>query len=165
MTSKQSGFATIFLILLILILFLGGIIGADLGYISYTTRCGDTPIGECLQATPTPTPDPEMTVTAVGNFSKKSYNVTITMNIPLEGGVVAGNFDGDCAGTINGNFDGNDKGTISGKAYGSCNPFGLPVPASATFTGTVNKQGKLVPITGQGSAAGFSGSGSLTLTF
>lgn len=165
MHNKQSGIAGIFVMFLVLLIIIAGIIGLDLGYIGYITRCGDVPIGECLKATPTPTPNPETSVVAVGTFSAKGYGVTITMNVPLEGGAVSGSFSGDCQGKVSGTYNGHDNGIISGKAYGSCNPFSLPVPASATFTGNVNKSGETIDISGQGSAAGFSGSGSLTLTF
>lgn len=157
--------AGIFVLLFILFFLLGGIIVADLGYISYTTRCGDTPLGECLKATPTPTPNPETTVTAVGSFSAKGYGVSITMNVPLSGGAVSGTFTGDCQGTIRGTFDGNNNGVVSGSAHGSCNPFVIPIPVSATFTGKVDQDTKTIPISGEGVAAGVSGSGSLVLTF
>jgi hypothetical protein len=165
MHNKQAGIAGIFVMFLVLLFIIAGIIGLDFGYIGYITRCGDTPLGECLKATPTPTPNPETSVVAVGTFSAKGYGVTITMNVPLEGGPVSGSFSGDCQGNISGSYDGNDNGIISGEAYGSCNPFKVPLPASATFAGNANKTSKTIDISGQGTAVGVSGNGSLTLTF
>ena len=87
------------------------------------------------------------------------------MNIPLEGGSVSGSVSGDCSGRVEGTYDGKDGGVISGKIFGKCSPFGFPVGAKATFSGVVNKSASRVPITGTGSAAGFSGSKSLTLSY
>ncbi|MDD4785499.1 MAG: hypothetical protein PHH12_03560, partial [Candidatus Shapirobacteria bacterium] len=132
---------------------------ADFAYIDYQEK-------QNIYPTPTPEPNQVITpVTARGTFSKSKYNVNVVLNFNLEGGVISGEFSGDCSGSISGNYDGQDHGTITGKAVGSCDPFLVPIPASANFSGTVSQQTKNVSINGTGSAMGVSGSGSLVLTF
>jgi hypothetical protein len=166
MRHNQAGIAGIFVILFIFLLLTGGLIGLDLGYIYYNTHCEDADVIECFTSPPepSPTPNPETIVTATGSFEAKGYGVTLVMNVPLESGTISGSFDGDCQGVINGTYDDQSE-AVSGTATGSCNPFVVPVPASATFTGTVDKTAKIIPINGTGSAAGFSGSGSITLRY
>ena len=157
--SFQSGFSAIGILFLIIFILVGGFIAFDFGYISYTEK---------QNIYPTPTPFPGQTQTlqvARGSFSKDKYNVNLTLNFALEGGAVTGEFSGDCSGKITGTYDGKDGGIISGKAFGSCSPLLVPIPASATFTGTVSHQQKNIPITGTGTAVGISGTGSLVLTF
>ena len=156
---SQQGFSSVLLFFLIVLIIIGAGIGIDFVYIAYTEK---------QNTYPTPTASPEQTntpITAQGTFSKSKYNVVVTLNFNLEGGAVFGKFSGDCSGNISGNYDGKDGGIISGTAVGSCNPFLVPIPASATFTGTVSHQQKSIPITGSGTAVGVSGSGSLVLTF
>lgn len=109
---------------------------------------------------------PEGSVTATGvvsgEFKGENHSVTITLNIPLEGGNVTGSFDGDCDGTIKGTYAGGDGGAISGEANGKC---AYVFPASGSFSGTVNQASKTVPVRGSGKAVGFSKEGSLTLTY
>ena len=170
--SSQSGIAGIFFLILILALLLG----VDYAYVYYLEKCGDTPVATCLAddvvneikkpVIPiTPPPAEVVPITAVGSFSYKNYAVTLTLNFPSNGGPVTGRVSGDCSASITGNFSGGDNGEITGQAFGSCSPFFVPVPAKATFSGTVNQPQKIIPITGTGSAAGFSGTGSMTLTF
>jgi hypothetical protein len=157
--SNRSGIAAILLLFIILLVLVGAIVAFDFGYIAYQER---------QFASPTPTPIPEQIQTPViarGTFSKGNYSANIILNFNLEGGAVSGEFSGDCSGKISGTYDGKDGGVISGKAVGSCNPFIIPVPASANFIGTVNHQQKNIPITGTGTAVGVSGSGSLVLIF
>jgi hypothetical protein len=155
----QNGFSSILLLLLIALIIIGAAIGIDFAYIAYTEN-------QNIYPTPTPEPNQVMTpVTARGTFSKSKYNVNVVLNFNLEGGVISGEFSGDCSGSISGNYDGQDHGTITGKAVGSCDPFLVPIPASANFSGTVSQQTKNVSINGTGSAMGVSGSGSLVLTF
>jgi hypothetical protein len=150
-------------------------LGIDFGYVYFLEKCGDTPIGTCLandvtneiqntasDITPTSSLTP---ITAVGSFNVKNYSVSISLNFPLEGGPVTGKVTGDCSASVSGQYSGGDNGTISGQVFGSCSPFFIPVPAKATFSGTVDQLQKIVPISGTGSVAGISGSGSLTLTF
>ena len=168
---SQSGIAGIFFLFIFLLLLLG----IDLGYVYFLEKCGDTPIGTCLaddvtdeikKTTSDLTPTPVLTpVTAVGSFSVKNYSVSVSLNFPLEGGPVTGKVSGDCSASVTGQYSGGDNGAITGQVFGSCSPFFIPVPAKATFSGTVNQNQKIVPISGTGSAAGISGSGSLTLTF
>jgi hypothetical protein len=168
--SSQVGVAPIILLLFILA-FLGLLLGIDYGYVYYLNRCGDSPINECLtdstkKAEKLPESAEKKTlITAKGSFSYKKYSVEISMIVPLGGGIVNGRVDGDCSGTVSGTYSGGDNGAISGNIFGSCSPFFVPIPARATFSGTVNQQQKIVPITGSGGAAGFSGSGSITLTY
>jgi len=169
--SSQSGIAGIFFLIIILALLLG----LDFGYVYFLEKCGDTPIGTCLSADVTdefqksvsaPTPTPALPpITAVGSLIVKNYSVSITLNFPSEGGPVTGKVTGDCSASVTGEYSGGDNGTISGQVFGSCSPFFVPIPAKATFSGTVDQGQKIVPISGTGSAAGISGSGSLTLTF
>lgn len=157
--SKDSGFSSILILFIIFLLFFGAIFIADLIYIADIKNDN---------VSPAVTPIPEKTqtpITARGTINKNKYSANITLHFFEEGGAVTGEFDGTCEGNISGYYDGGDGGTISGTAAGSCNPFFVPVPASGTFSGTVNMQNKTVPIIGTGSAAGFSGSGSFTLTF
>jgi|GEM_PF-5010107 hypothetical protein len=111
-------------------------------------------------------PPPQGSVTAsgviAGEFQGESHSVTVHMTFPLEGGAVTGNFSGDCEGTLSGTFAGGNGGAISGSGNGSC---AFVIPASGTFSGSVNTSGKTVNINGTGSAAGQSQSGSLTLTY
>lgn len=155
----QSGIAGILLIFIILLLLIGILVGFDFGYIAYQ---------ENQNVFPTPTISLEQKQTPVvaqGTFSKGKYSVNLILRFALEGGSVSGEFSGDCSGSISGQYDGGDNGQITGKAVGSCSPFLVPIPASATFSGTVSHQQKVVPVSGTGSAAGFSGSGSSVLTF
>jgi hypothetical protein len=161
--------APVVLILLIFIFLIGLILGIDYGYIFYLEKCGDTPVAECInkkdKAADADTVQKQTVVTAKGSVSKGNYSALITLTFPLEGGGVSGEVAGDCNGTITGTYKGGDNGTINGNVFGSCSPFFVPIPAKATFSGTVNQQTKTIPISGGGSAAGFSGSGSTTLTY
>jgi len=169
-SSSQSGIVGIFLLLLIFAILLG----LDFGYVHFYEKCGDTPISTCLaddvtdqfqKSVMNPSPTPALPpVTASGSLTIKSYSVFVTLNFPSEGGPVTGQVTGDCSGSVSGQYSG-DSGTISGQVFGSCSPFFVPIPAKATFSGTVDQENKLIPISGTGSAAGISGSGSLTLTF
>lgn len=168
---NQSGITVIGLLLLLFLVF-GGMFGGLFGYSWYLQECGDAPIGACVEQISKgdevflDTADAtKATVTATGSFSVKSYGVTLALTFPLEGGAVTGKVTGDCSATVTGNYEGEETGVISGKVFGSCDPFFVPVPGKATFSGTVDQQSKIVAITGTGSAAGFSGSGSMTLTY
>jgi len=110
-------------------------------------------------------PEPEGAATATGIYSFKGYSVNMTLNIPLEGGAVTGSVSGTCDGKIKGTFDGKNNGAISGKMSGTCDPFFVNIPASATFGGIVNKDGKVVPISFDGKATGYSHSGSMSLSY
>jgi hypothetical protein len=169
--SPQSGIAAI-MVLLFIFIFLGLLVGIDYGYVYYLNHCGDTPINTCFTDSPkkpkeqSPKPNGEKTpITAIGNFSYKNYTVTISMTFPLEGGAVSGDVKGDCSGTVRGAYKGGDNGIISGNIFGSCTVFLVPIPAKASFSGKVNQQQKTIPIEGNGGAAGFSGSGSIILTY
>jgi hypothetical protein len=155
----KAGFSTLLLLLIILIVLLGGLAAFDFGYIKYKEQ-------KNVMVTPTMAPGQNIKpVSAKGTFKKGNYSVDVVLNFNLDGGAVTGNFSGVCSGTISGNFDGKEAGAISGRAEGSCNPFVVPVPAGADFSGTVDKQQKTVMVNGTGSAAGISGSGALDLSF
>lgn len=151
----------------ILLIFL--IIMFDMGYIFLSKECMDTSPIECALNILTgedEAPPEEGSVTATGVISREykgeNRSVTVSLNIPLEGGAVTGSFTGDCDGNITGTYAGGESGAISGKGSGSC---AFIIPASGSFSGVVNKSAKTVPVSGTGSAAGISGEGSLTLTY
>lgn len=151
----------IFIIILIILLFI-----CDQAYI-LSQRCADEDIIECALDILTGEEDEvaagAVTATGIisGTYGGSERSVTVTFNFPPSGGDVTGNFSGDCDGSIKGSYAGSG-GTINGTANGSC---GFVFPASGKFSGTVNETAKTVPISGSGSAAGFSGEGSLTLKY
>ncbi len=102
------------------------------------------------------------TVTAVGAYEYKGYEVTIRLNVPLNGGAVNGTVSGTCEGPIKGN---NAGGTITGNMSGVCAPFFVNIPASAEFHGSINKSGKTVPVSFNGRGGGLSHEGATTLTY
>ncbi len=108
---------------------------------------------------------PQGTVTATGvlsgEFKGENHSVTVSLHIPLEGGAVTGNFSGDCDGSIKGTYV-RESSAISGSGNGSC---AFIIPASGIFSGSVNREAKSVHVSGEGSAAGFSKSGSVVLTY
>ena len=167
--SSQQGQSGLLLLLLILVILIGGLLAADFGYVYYLEECGDEPVKSCFLDSKDEEASEEeessKNVTATGGLSEKGYSATITLTFPLEGGNVSGAVSGDCSGRVEGTYDGADGGVIGGKIFGSCSPFFVPIPAKGTFSGTVNKESKTVPIAGTGSAAGFSGSRSITLTY
>jgi len=84
------------------------------------------------------------------------------MNIPLAGGPISGSVSGTCEGRVTGS---NNGGSLTGSMSGACSPFIMAVPASATFSGSVNKAGKTVPVSFSGKGGSFTHNGSLTLTY
>lgn len=165
---RQRGMSPLgILVLVILILMM--LLIFNQGYI-LTSACGDSDdFIDCaltLLLEPdeeTEAPQGSVTATGVisGEYGGEPRSVTVSMTFPLEGGAVGGNFSGDCDGTIKGTYAGGG-GTISGTGKGSC---AFVIPASGSFSGSVNTSSKTVPIHGNGSAAGFSGEGDLTLTY
>ncbi len=169
--NSQSGLAAITLILIFLII-LSLIFGFNFGYIYYLEECGDLPVKTCLtdsgQEANDRLDDSEeeiIPVVATGSASYKGYSANISLYFPLDGGSVTGSVEGDCSGTLNGVYSGENNGAISGKIFGSCSPFFVPIPAKAEFSGSVNQESKTVLITVSGSAAGFSASEPVTLTY
>jgi hypothetical protein len=166
---SEKGMSGLLLSIIILILFIGALIGVDFGYIYYLEECGDTPVKECLLDSENDDENDEKeegnTVTATGGLSEKGYSANISLTFPLEGGAVSGSVSGDCSGNVEGTYAGGDQGSINGKIFGKCTPFLVPIPAQGTFSGVVNQDNKTVTITGTGSAAGFSGSRTITLTY
>ena len=102
----------------------------------------------------------EGSVAAVGAYEYKGYSVSITLNVPLEGGAVNGTISGACDGSITGN---NNGGAISGSMSGTCDPFFVKIPAGAEFTGTVNKGAKTIAVSFNGRGGGLEHAGSTTL--
>lgn len=164
--THRSGAVSAFGILIFVMIMLFLLMAGNMVYISASSNCIDQKILECaldLLTSDEATEPAANTVTATGviagTYGKAERSVTVALTFPLEGGDVIGTFSGDCDGNIRGTFD---SGTISGQARGSCALF---IPASGTFSGTVNQAAKTVSVAGEGSAAGFSGKGSLTLTW
>ncbi len=142
------------------------IIGSNeaLGY--YMSHCDEEELFECLMSgLEDDEPEPEGAVTATGTYSYKDYPITLTLNIPLEGGNVTGSMTGTCDGRVKGTFSGKPNGVISGKVTGTCDPFFVKIPASADFNGTVNKTGKVVPISFTGRGGGITHEGSMSLEY
>lgn len=161
----SSAFGILFIIILIIIL----ILVFDMGFILFGA-CGDSDdmlgcvVDMFLEPEPESAPQGSVTATGAisGEYGGEARSVTVNMTFPLEGGAVTGNFSGDCDGTIKGNFAGGNGGAISGSGKGSC---GFVLPASGSFSGSVNTSSKTVPVHGSGSVPGFSGEGDLTLTY
>lgn len=160
----------VFGLLLFFIIFVFLILIGLGGYSQLSARCNGHEMLSCaldlVLGKEEPEQQPENAVTATGAISRefkgKEYSVAVTLTFPAEGGAVTGSFSGDCDGSITGTYAGGDGGAISGDAKGSC---AFVIPASGSFTGTVNQSQKTVPLTGKGGAMGFSADGSLTLTY
>ncbi|HLD64031.1 MAG TPA: hypothetical protein VI913_04015 [Candidatus Peribacteraceae bacterium] len=161
--SSPLGILFIFIFILILLFLF------DMAFIFGSQNCIDEDVFSCALDMLTSDEEEEeqqggVTATGVisGTYGKSERSVTVTLTFPLEGGNVTGSFSGDCDGNIKGTFAGGNGGAISGKAKGSC---AFIFPASADFSGTVSQRNKTVSVSGKGSAAGFSGEGSLTLKY
>lgn len=148
-------------ILIVLILLLVGSNEA-VGY--YFSHCDQDDAFDCLMDSLEEEPE-EGSVAATGVYEWKGYEVTITANIPLAGGAVTGVVSGTCEGKVNGTYNGQPGGAISGKMTGACAPFFVNIPASADFSGTVNKSAKTVPFGFTGRGGGLTHEGSMTLTY
>lgn len=163
-TAKKGGIGCgtliAFILILLILLALGS--NAALGY--YLGHCGGGDIFDCL-LNRVEEPEPEGAVVATGTYTYKDYAVTVTANIPLEGGAVTGTVSGTCDGKVTGSFNGQNNGVISGALTGACSPFFVNVPAAAEFSGTVNKDSKTVPFNFTGSGAGLTHVGSMSLTY
>lgn len=153
---------------IIVLIFLMVFFGANEGVGFYYTSCDEDDgnfisclLGEMMSEEEGGEPE-EGTVTAVGAYEYKGYAVTITLNVPLHGGAVNGTVSGTCEGPIKGNYAG---GAITGNMSGVCAPFFVNIPASAEFTGSVNKSAKTVPVSFSGRGGGLSHEGSTTLTY
>ena len=149
-----------FIIILLILLVLGS--NEAIGY--YFSHCSGEDMMDCLLDR-IEEPEPEGAVTAGGTCTYKDYSVTVTANIPLAGGAVTGSVSGTCEGKVKGTFDGQNNGAISGALAGACSPFFVNVPASATFSGVVNKTSKTVPFSFTGKGAGLTHEGSMSLTY
>lgn len=164
-STKASGCGPMtFLIILFII---GAVVfGGNAAFGFYLSECGDLDLFECAQEIAAEEEEAsEDAVTATGPYSYKDYSITMTANIPLEGGEVTGTISGDCSGKVTGSYDGANGGSISGNLNGTCNPFIVNIPASATFSGIVNKDSKTVPISFEGSGGGFSHNDSMSLAY
>lgn len=158
------GFLMFFIFILILIFMF------DMGFIFLSKNCIDEHPVTCALNMLLGKDEEEalaegaVTATGVisGEYGGEQRSVTVTMTFPLEGGVVTGSFSGDCDGNIKGTYAGGNGGAISGTGKGSC---AFVMPASGSFSGTVNQTSKTVPVHGSGSVPGFSGEGDLTLKY
>lgn len=152
----------------VLVLLIVVLIGSNeaIGY--YFTHCEDDfDLINCLmRSAEEDEEEPEEgTVTATGVYTYKGHSVTVTAQIPLAGGAVTGTASGTCEGKLKGTFSGGQNGGISGSMSGVCSPFIVNIPASAEFSGTVNKSGKTVPIGFTGRVPGKEHEGAMTLSY
>lgn len=165
MNKGAIGCLPVMLISLVLLVILGVVVNEAEGF--YFQDCVDQTqdIASCIQAIFSKEPEPAGATVATGTYSFKGNSVDVKMDIPLDGGNVTGTVTGTCDGKIKGSYDGKDNGVISGSMHGTCDPFFVKIPASATFGGTLNKDSKTVPISFQGSGGGFSKSDSMSLSY
>lgn len=161
---KKVGCGPAIIFGIILVLLIGAGSNEVLGH--YFSECPDTDdIVSCMLDW-SEEPEPEGAVTAAGVYTYKDYSATLTLHIPLEGGTVTGTITGVCDGTVTGGtFSGQNNGAISGKLAGSCDPFFVKIPASGSFSGTVNKDSKVVPITVTGTGGGINRTDSMSLSY
>lgn len=152
---------------IVIFILLAAVFGFNFGFGYYGESCGDEPIFECIDRIMKDIEDGEekSMVTASGPYSYKGNSITMTLDIPLDGGEVEGKVTGDCTGRVTGTFDGKENGVLSGNFNGSCSPFFVNIPARATLNGTVIQKAKSVPIGFQGSGGGFTHSDSMTLSY
>lgn len=163
MAKRKIGCAAMFLIILIALVsvMLGG--NEMMGL--YFSRCTDNdPIIDCILSELEEPPE-EGEVAASGVYEYKDYTVNVTANIPLAGGAVTGFVTGTCEGKVRGTYNGQDNGVLTGTLQGACAPFFVNIPASAEFSGTVNKSGKIVPFRFTGKGAGITHEGGMTLKY
>lgn len=129
-------------------------------------HCGTMDIIDCFMGNQEDDEEPdEGEVVATGSYEYKGYPITVTANIPLAGGAVSGTVSGTCEGQLKGTYNGQPNGAFTGNLTGACSPFFINIPASAEFTGSVNKTGKTAPIMFTGRGGGISHQGSMTLTY
>ncbi|OGY32799.1 MAG: hypothetical protein A3A61_03340 [Candidatus Woykebacteria bacterium RIFCSPLOWO2_01_FULL_43_14] len=152
-------FMAFVLVLLILVA-----IGSNEAVGYYLKHCSGENLFDCLLDR-VEEPEPQGAVTATGTYSYKDYSVVVTMNIPLEGGSVTGSMSGTCDGSVKGSFSGQNNGVISGKITGACSPFFVNIPASADYSGIVNKDSKTVPVSFTGRGAGLTHKDSMSLSY
>ena len=136
-------FMAFVLVLLILVA-----IGSNEAVGYYLKHCSGENLFDCLLDR-VEEPEPQGAVTATGTYSYKDYSVVVTMNIPLEGGSVTGSMSGTCDGSVT----------------GACSPFFVNIPASADYSGIVNKDSKTVPVSFTGRGAGLTHKDSMSLSY
>lgn len=146
-----------FMIVVLILLMLGS--NQAVGY--YYGHCQNTDIFDCLFNR---LEEPEAEgVVATGSYEYKGNIVNVSATIPLDGGAVTGTVSGACDGTVKATFSGQNNGVISGTMMGTCAPFFVNIPASAEFSGTVNKSSKTVPFSFTGRGGGLTHEGSMSL--
>jgi hypothetical protein len=106
---------------------------------------------------------PKSFYSASTSISSQGYTLTINMKIPKDGGKVYGNISGNCTGAMHGQYDGKDNGKILGQTNVLCNAFFIQIPATATFTGTVNKEQLTMDLKIQAKAESFEKSETVSL--
>jgi len=150
-----------FLLVLLILIVLGS--NEAVGY--YFSHCDGEDTLDCFLGRIEDEPPAEGSVVATGVYEYKGYAVTVTANIPLEGGKVTGSMDGTCEGQLKGTYDGQPNGGISGTISGVCSPFFINIPASADYSGIVNKTSKTVPLSFTGRGGGITHKGSMSLSY
>jgi len=161
---KGGGCLTAIIFGIIAIILIGAGSNAALGHYMENCEPGED-ILDCMFAI-ADEEEPEGAVTATGVYTYKDYSATLTLTIPLEGGAVTGRISGTCDGVVTkASFDGKDYGVITGSMRGTCDPFFVKIPATGSFSGTVNKSAKTVPLRILGSGGGVEKSDSMSLTY
>lgn len=151
-------------LMFIVLVIIGLITNEGVGF--FFTHCDDDEFFDCvMELMEEEEEEQEGTVVATGVYTYKDYAVTVTANIPLAGGTVTGTVSGTCEGSWKGTYSGSNNRVISAKMAGVCAPFFINIPASAQFTGTVNKTGKTVPLSFTGKGGGLTHEGAMTLTY
>ncbi len=152
----------VFLLVVVALILIGS--NEAIGY--YYAHCREMDIMDCLMNGLEDDKGPEEgTVVASGVYEYKGNSVTVTANIPLAGGTVTGSVSGTCEGSLKGTFSGQQNGVITASMSGVCSPFFVNIPASAEFTGTVNKSAKTVPVSFQGGGGGMTHADSMVLSY
>ncbi|MBI3981106.1 hypothetical protein HY345_03865 [Candidatus Microgenomates bacterium] len=160
----KIGCAPVLIFAIILVLLLG--IGSNEAFGYYFKHCGYEEFFDCLlNRVEEEEVEPEGAVVATGTYSFKGYSVNVTANIPLDGGSVIGTIAGTCDGKLKGTFNGKNNGPITGSISGACSPFFVNIPASAQFSGVVNKDSKSVPINFTGKGAGLTHQDTMSLSY
>lgn len=161
---KKSGIGCGPMVVFLIILAILVVIGSNEAFGYYLSHCGGEELFDCLLGR-TEEPEPEGAVTATGTYSFKDYSVNVTASIPLGGGAVTGSMSGTCDGKLKGTFDGQNNGVFTGTIVGACSPFFVNIPASAQFSGVVNKDTKTVPISFTGQGGGLTHKDSMSLSY
>lgn len=160
---RKMGCGGMIMFLIVLVILFGFGLNTAFGY--YARHCVDEDIIECLMNRTDDDQPAEGSVYATGTYTYKDYSAVLTLYIPLDGGTVTGNVTGECDASVDGAFSGNDSGVIEGTIVGTCSPFVINIPASAEFSGIVDKTNKTVSISFTGKSAGITHKDSMSLSY